>query len=279
MTRLMFDFWLHKKWLTQLKMMRLFERPAFNPMKYRWHFFTLTTVLTVAGLGLFLARGVSGLNVDFRGGTVYGGKLKEGEEMALSPTGDRPGLRDLLAPGNQRKRLKATDAHLLNAPPGGDLNTLNTFEYEIKYDDGGGKVSTATVTLTEKPAGADEKAMADSVVERGEGAARAVRRAAVPGRGAGLPAGPEAGTSPSGRPRSRRELVQVSLDRLLRDEAGKSLLAGATMTVNGDKPVTGPGGRADVRQADQPRTTSGSCSSGSCGSRGSGPGRRPRPWT
>ncbi len=36
MTRLMFDFWLHRKWLTELKMMRLFERPNLHPMKYRF---------------------------------------------------------------------------------------------------------------------------------------------------------------------------------------------------------------------------------------------------
>ena len=27
---------MHSSWLTKLKMMRLFERPNFNPMKYRF---------------------------------------------------------------------------------------------------------------------------------------------------------------------------------------------------------------------------------------------------
>ena len=51
MTRLMFDYWLHQKWLTELKMMRLFERPNFHPMKYRYFFFPLTGALTVARAG------------------------------------------------------------------------------------------------------------------------------------------------------------------------------------------------------------------------------------
>ena len=40
-------------------------------------------MLTLLGLGLFLWRDKDVLNVDFRGGTVYAGKLKDGEERAL----------------------------------------------------------------------------------------------------------------------------------------------------------------------------------------------------
>ena len=46
-------------------------------------------VLTVLGLALFLHRGEAALNVDFRGGTVFAGKLKEGEERGLITTDRR----------------------------------------------------------------------------------------------------------------------------------------------------------------------------------------------
>src|SRR6476660_6103014 len=43
-----------------------------------WHiWFTVTVVLTVIGLGVFLYRGPAGLNIDFIGGTAYGGQLTE----------------------------------------------------------------------------------------------------------------------------------------------------------------------------------------------------------
>ena len=89
MTRLLFDYWLHKRWLTELKMMRLFEKPNFNPMKYRWFFFPLTGALTLLGLAVFYHRMPEGLNVDFRGGTVFAGKLKDGEERGLTTTSGR----------------------------------------------------------------------------------------------------------------------------------------------------------------------------------------------
>ena len=33
-TRLMFDYWLTRRWLTELKMMKLFARPSFDFMKH-----------------------------------------------------------------------------------------------------------------------------------------------------------------------------------------------------------------------------------------------------
>ena len=58
MTRLMFDFWQHKKWLTKLKMLRLFGKPNIAPDEVSATiFFPLTGALDHPGLGLFLARG------------------------------------------------------------------------------------------------------------------------------------------------------------------------------------------------------------------------------
>jgi SecD/SecF fusion protein len=229
MTRLMFDYWLHKKWLTQLRMMRLFERPNFNPMKWRFFFFTLTTILTIAGLGLFLFRGPDLLNVDFRGGTVYAGKFRESEERGMTKTSDgKPGLRDLLEKENQEKQLKATKARWLNKPSTPD-GIVNTYVYEITYDEGDGKTSTSTVSLTDRPVGADDAAMEADVL------ARAKHLPDVSVEQMFLSSDPDFGEGKSRyftvRTTERQpELVRVALDRLLRDK-DKTLVAGTVMTV------------------------------------------------
>ncbi|MBX9625439.1 MAG: protein translocase subunit SecD [Gemmataceae bacterium] len=232
MTRLMFDYLMHRRLLGDLRMLRLFERPNFNPMKYRGFFLTLTTALTVLGLGLFLVRGEAGLNVDFRGGTVYAGRLRDGEERAMTGADGRPGLRDLLGEAAQRDRLKVESVRLVNRPAtGGDLGALGTYVFDVTYSDG----TTSTVELTQKPAGdaveaveADVKARAshlpDVSVEQmflstdrdfGEGRSRyfTVRTT-----------------------ERQRDLVQATLDRLLRDGAGKPLMDQTAVTVG---PVTG----------------------------------------
>jgi SecD/SecF fusion protein len=226
MTRLIFDFWQHKKWLTELKMMRLFEKPSFHPMKYRYIFFTITGVLTVLGLALFLHRDEAGLNVDFRGGTVVAGRLKDHEERALTTTSDgKLGFRELLDEKNQEKRLNAIKATWENKPSSGSAATANTFVYTITYGDKDN--STATVTLSHKPDGDTDEAMEKDVVAR---ASRlpdiSVEQMFLSGE-----------TYDQGKSRyftirtteKQPELVRASLDRLLRDENGKSLMFGATM--------------------------------------------------
>jgi SecD/SecF fusion protein len=235
MTRLLFDYWLHRRWLDRLRMLRLFSRPNLNPMKYRFVFFPITAALTIAGLGLFLVRGEQVLNVDFRGGTVFGGRLKDGEERALLRVGDKAGFRELLDTDNQAKRLNATEARWVNRPASGDVAAVNTYVYEITYNNE--PKDTATVTLTHKPEGATEKEMADDVL------GRARRLPDVSVEQVFLSDEPDYGDSKSRyftvrTTEKQKELVQVSLDRLLRDDAGKSLIAGATM---GSAEPTGPG--------------------------------------
>ena len=227
MTRLMFDYWLHRKWLTELKMMRLFERPNLHPMKYRFIFFPLTGALTILGLALFLYRGESGLNVDFRGGTVFAGRLKDGQERALTTVDGQPGFRELLSEENQKKQLTPIRAVWENKED--NAATANTFVYTITYQDPGGKTSTSTVTLTQKPAGNNEEEMAADVIAR----ARVLPDVSVEQM---FLSGEE--RYPNGKSRyftirtteRQPELVRASLDRLLRDDNGQSLMAGATMT-------------------------------------------------
>jgi SecD/SecF fusion protein len=230
MTRLMFDFWLHKRWLTELKMMRLFEKPNFNPMKYRWFFFPLTGALTIVGLGVFLHRGEESLNVDFRGGTVFAGRLKEGEERGLTVTNGQPGFRELLGKPAQTTKLAVEKVFWENKPTG--ETPVNTWDYTITYKDG----SKATVTLTEKPGGpaATEAEMDADLKRRAEELPDvSVEQMFLSGE-----------EYPDGKSRrftirtteKQRALVQTSLDRLLTAD-GKSLLDGATMTPG---PITGP---------------------------------------
>lgn len=233
MTRLMFDFWLHKKWVSELRMMRLFERPNFNPMAYRHIFFTITGALTIAGLALFLYRGDQGLNVDFRGGTVYAGKLKEGEERALSAVGGQQGLRELLTdPANVQKKLDVKDVTWENKPEAGrDINALGVYVFDIRYADG----AKTTVSLTQKPAGADAAAMEKDVLDR----ARHLPDVSVEQMFL------SDDNFADGKSRyftvrtteRQPDLVRASLDRLLRNEKGEALVASPDMTVPA---VTGP---------------------------------------
>ena len=101
MTRLLFDIWLAKGWLHKLSMFRLFSRPNIDFMAIRYYWFTATIVLTIFGLTVFLVRGEQGLNIDFVGGTLYGGRLKEGEARDITE------IRKLLSEQRQDQLLQA----------------------------------------------------------------------------------------------------------------------------------------------------------------------------
>lgn len=78
MTRTMFDFWMAKGWLKDLVMMRLLTRPNINFMAIRYQVFAATVIVTLLGAALFVYRlDKGGLNIDFVGGTAYGGQLTE----------------------------------------------------------------------------------------------------------------------------------------------------------------------------------------------------------
>ncbi len=239
MTRLIFDYWMHRGWLTKLSMLRLIGKTRFRPMKYRWWLFSITGLLTIAGLLLFLYRGESGLNVDFRGGTVFAGKLKEGEERALTTSADgKAGFRDLLSEARQKDRLNATSARWENRPtPRGEDGKLtaaeigqqDTFEYTITYADGG----TATVELTQPPLGAaeaDEEAMIADVLARA-GTLPDVSVEQMFLTGTRFPDGKSQYFTIRTTER-QPELVRATLNRLLRGDDGTSLMAGATMEMD-----------------------------------------------
>ena len=97
MTRLMFDIWLVKGWLHKLSMFRLFSRPNIDFMAIRYYWFTATILLTLFGTTVFLIRGQEGLNIDFIGGTAYGGQLTKAVDITE--------LRQLFSPERQKERL------------------------------------------------------------------------------------------------------------------------------------------------------------------------------
>ncbi|HET6573886.1 MAG TPA: protein translocase subunit SecD [Fimbriiglobus sp.] len=245
-TRLIFDYWMHRRWLTQLRMMRLFARPSFDFMRIRHYAFGVTGTLTVLGLALFLARGDSVLNVDFTKGTLYGGRLKEGEARPLSGTvtvngQTRTGLLDLLGEQRQADRLAVKPLPegvvWLTPPVAGDENTqarAAEYVYKITYADG----AEAVVTLANPPEGATEQERLEDLRQRASQLpGLSAEQVFLAGQDRDLPPG----TSRSFTVRTTErepELVQASLDRLLRDQDGHQLLEAVSITgVRIDGPV------------------------------------------
>jgi SecD/SecF fusion protein len=213
MTRLLFDFWLSRGWLTQLKMLRFFSKPSIDFMKVRKAMFALTGALTILGLGLFLARGKQGLNVDFNGGTAYSGRLAEPMDIGT--------LRDRLGEDSQKQRLVVADVR--EVP---DAAGKNRKVYEITYD----KAAPTLVTLASDPKGATPEE----------------RAAEVKGRASHLPdwsveqvftAGSEGDKSPIFTVRTTEkesEIVFAAVNRLM-TEGDKSLLVVTRAEVTKDR--------------------------------------------
>jgi SecD/SecF fusion protein len=119
MTRLMFDLWQAKNWLHKLSMMRLFSRPNIDFMRIRYYWFTATVALTVIGAAVFIARLPSDLNIDFTGGTAYGGQLSR--KFTLNE------LRDALTKDQEKRlELKPGEAGVKQQDAGG-------YEWRIAY--------------------------------------------------------------------------------------------------------------------------------------------------
>ncbi len=98
MTRVMFDFWQSKGWLSKLTMMRLFAKPDIDFMSIRYVVFGATLAVSILGVALFIGRLPNDLNIDFQGGTAYGGKLIKGVTAAT--------IRELVSETHQREVLK-----------------------------------------------------------------------------------------------------------------------------------------------------------------------------
>ncbi|MDW8221316.1 MAG: protein translocase subunit SecD [Gemmatales bacterium] len=81
MTRVMFNLWQYKGWLTKLSMLRFFHKPNLDFMRVRYYWFTATVLLSILGMAVFLIRGEKGLAIDFTGGTGYHIVFKEAKPI------------------------------------------------------------------------------------------------------------------------------------------------------------------------------------------------------
>jgi SecD/SecF fusion protein len=158
MTRLLFDLWLSRNWLHKLSMFRLFSRPNIDFMAIRYYWFTATILLTIVGISVFIYRLPEDLNIDFVGGTAYGGQLNEPLDLRE--------LRDLLGPENQKQRLQVAAVKEVEGSKG--------YAYAITYRDENGTETTRTIRFTNVPKGeeatpqqreADVKARAEQLAD------------------------------------------------------------------------------------------------------------------
>jgi SecD/SecF fusion protein len=149
MTRLIFDYWQAKGWLKKLSMYsgltNWLHKHYFDFMAWRRVFFTATVIASVLGLALFLFRGKAGLNIDFVGGTAYGGRLTK--PLTIEE------LRRLLEKDRQEVALKVQS--VTRKQDDGRL-------FELVFSDG----STATVSLPNPPKGDTAAAQEANVKER-----------------------------------------------------------------------------------------------------------------
>jgi SecD/SecF fusion protein len=142
MTRLMFDIWFAKNWLHKLSMFRLFARPNIDFMRIRYYWFTATIALTVIGFTVFVLRLPEGLNIDFRGGTAYGGELQE--PMNLTE------LRKMLDEASQKKRLQVVNVADAKVPG------KEGFIFDITYKNEDGTTETRTIQFPNRPGSVDD---------------------------------------------------------------------------------------------------------------------------
>ncbi len=236
MTRLVFDYAIHRRVLTNLRMLRFFSRPRFDFMRIRHYMFALTAVLTFGGLGLFLYRGEASLNVDFTKGSLYGGRLKTDEARTMSQ------LLALLGEEAQRERLQVKPGPdgviWRGAPTTTDDGRTRAADwtYQVNYADGASAIVTispdeAWTRLTEDEQLADLRERASKLPGLSVESVKL----------SGLDDDLSGGKTRSFAVRTTEkepELVQVMLDRLLRNDQGEQLLAAANVTgVTVDGPV------------------------------------------
>jgi SecD/SecF fusion protein len=216
MTRLMFDFWQSRGWLKKLSMFKFFSKPDFDFMAIRYYWFTATIVLTIAGMALFIGRLPNDLNIDFVGGTAYGGQLIKPVALETRVVNGQkePGLRDLVSDERQAELLKA-GAEMV---PGSDGR-----QFRLWYvNPDGTKGEERTVSLANAVDGDTPQAKVANFIER----ASKLPDPSVEQWFISKNVEQDPNTSPFFNIRTTEkepELVQAQLDRLLRVKQGNKL--------------------------------------------------------
>ena len=208
MTRLTFDIWLARKWLHKLSMLRLFARPDIDFMGVRYFFFTLTLVVSILGIGVFIGRLPNDLDIDFVGGTLYEGKLVKAIDLTK--------FREFLTEEEQKKRLQLEE---VKEEPGSDGR-----RFELLY---------------KNPDGSQALPRIISLANKIEAPTEAEREKIFAQRATHLPDISVEQLFPSFDPETKGdksrlfdvrtsekepELVQAALDRLLREADGQPVL-------------------------------------------------------
>jgi SecD/SecF fusion protein len=211
MTRTLFAVWIRFNLLKKLSMVRFLTRPNIDFMKIRYYWFTATIVLTIFGLAVFLWRGEGSLDIDFVGGTAYGGQLTEGRPLSNSNTSSGPlGLRQLLDTERQKQLLKVTSVKQVGDDP---------YRYQILF---AGETSPTTVTFRNIPEGATAADREKNVAVRASVLPDVKVTQIIP-----LDERSDGGRSKHFDIRTTErepELVQVVIDRLLSQEEGGKLV-------------------------------------------------------
>ncbi|MCI0684537.1 MAG: protein translocase subunit SecD [Gemmataceae bacterium] len=140
MTRLIFDIWHYKGWLKKLSMMKLFARPDIDFMGIRNVMFLTTVTLALAGIVLFIGRLPDDLNIDFRGGTAYGGEMTQAKDITE--------LRELLDESKQEAKLLGPGGGPVKVEPADDEG----FRYTLTYEGD----QPLMIAVANKPEGAAE---------------------------------------------------------------------------------------------------------------------------
>ena len=210
-TRTMFDFWQSKGWLTKLTMMRLFAKPDIDFMSIRYIMFAITLGLAIGGLGLFIGRGTSGLNIDFVGGTYYGGKLTKAVSVA--------DLRKLVDENRQKEILGAGAG--VTAKQDGD----NERRYFLTFPS---DKQTRTVSLSNIPPGDTPEKREEDVKKRAsllpEPSVELLYNSTTDPKIQEELNKSESRNFGIRTTEKEPELVQACLDQLLRDDRGNRLL-------------------------------------------------------
>jgi SecD/SecF fusion protein len=149
MTRLLFDLWLAKGWLHKLSMFRLLSKTNIDFMRLRRVMFTATVVISIVGVAIFLMRGQQGLNIDFVGGTAYGGQLAKQVDVTE--------LRSRFSEERQRDALAVKEVKQLDT---------DGRAFEIVYADGATRKINVPNTMTTDQVAQQAKLLPDLSVEQ-----------------------------------------------------------------------------------------------------------------
>jgi SecD/SecF fusion protein len=218
MTRMIFDIWLAKGWLHKLSMFRFFTRPDIDFMGVRYIFFTLTLVLSLLGIGVFIGR--LPLNIDFTGGTAYGARLERAANIQE--------VRKLLSEDKQKEWLHPAEVK--------EEEGSNGRHFVVRYENPDKSLSAPrTISLANPIAPPDEVDKNGSVTQ----SHKPEREKNFAERASRLPdisveqlfptfdkktKGDQSCIFTFRTSEKEAELVQASVDRLLRDDTGKPLL-------------------------------------------------------